>query len=379
MSAGFLDVDGDGDLDLHGARGEHLCVFTNDGGSFSGAPCSYESHSTKTRLIRDISGDGCPETVAANPAADTLTLAVSDCGGDANDLRWRLSELGAPRAFGDFDGNGTPDVIAASEQAVSVITLSASWEIIGTETIPASLWHVVREPIDFDGDGDLDVVGHDPEAVLLRNDGSAGFTITPLADLPDGEFRDFDGDADADAAARFIDGPDGEAVRLYLNADGLSFRGPIDTPVSPREDRWRFSDLDGDRDLDLITIDEDSGSGFSVYLYKAAGRFGAPVHYPAASAYTSVAFVDFDGDGRRDLLFKSGAALTSYLSDGAGGFAAGGTFLLEDAEPLAERREAPLVLDLNGDGIVDFAFFYTAPEPDDEVRREFLGVVLSAP
>ena len=167
------DLDDDGDLDLLlGTWNEGVQWFRNEGSSAAprwvldsaGAiPLGRGSHATPA--LGDVDGDG------------DLDLFIGESSGEINFLR----NEGTPRA---------PRFERVSE--------SLGGFDVGRRSIPSLL--------DYDGDGDLDlVVGRDESGVLAyRNDGHAGFKADPAFRMPTHSLAapawgDLDGDGRTEA------------------------------------------------------------------------------------------------------------------------------------------------------------------------------------
>ncbi len=172
---------------------------------------------------------------------------------------------GSPELAGDVDGNGTIDVITATwDGTVKSYTLQrnqgggvfvseplvAAGDATGTTNSGAL--------IDLDGDGDLDFAsGSDtggPQVLMCEN--AAGAFQPPISIPSSGfawqtlVFDDFDGDGDLDmlGAPRFTPGHVGDAATLWLHDGSLGFTESQRYLV---ESVHGSADLDGDGDLDV--------------------------------------------------------------------------------------------------------------------------------
>ena len=137
-----------------------------------------EAGAAEDVAIGDINGDGYPDVVAAVELAHLIYF--ENPGARAKTERWErhipivASGRGSfIRVFlADFDEDGRPEVVAANkgDQTGDAETLnSISWfELAGDPLDDASwieheltrvVWPINSQPVDLDGDGDLDVVG----------------------------------------------------------------------------------------------------------------------------------------------------------------------------------------------------------------------------
>lgn len=137
-----------------------------------------EAGAAEDAAIGDVNGDGYPDVVAAVELAHLIYF--QNPGPDARTTRWErlIPEITTGRGsfirvfLADFDEDGRPEVVAANkgDQAGDTLTLNTiSWfGVTGDPLDDASwvehvltrvVWPINSQPVDLDGDGDLDVVG----------------------------------------------------------------------------------------------------------------------------------------------------------------------------------------------------------------------------
>ncbi|HMQ32876.1 MAG TPA: VCBS repeat-containing protein, partial [Chloroflexaceae bacterium] len=112
------DLDGDGDLDVVSADFNQSWIARNDGAGGFGPPAIFTKGSYARPLLGDLDGDGDLDIVAdavyRNGGAGEVAARLSLEPADPADLGGQpLGGLDAV-ALGDFDGDGAPDVLAAS-------------------------------------------------------------------------------------------------------------------------------------------------------------------------------------------------------------------------------------------------------------------------
>jgi hypothetical protein len=249
---------------------------------------------------------------------------------------------------------------------------------------------------DFDGDGDLDLLGSRitgqgrREVVVLANagDGSLAAAGTPVDGYGLSPLRagDLNGDSRLDLAGGTFDPVHGKPgpIVVFLGRDGLVFDPPYQAhsgPV-PGTDRVLYlPDLDGDRAADLLT--QDTQDEVTTLLGLGDGSFGSPRTVRLDGAFLLAGIADLDGDRDLDLLLASDAPVWTSLhalrNDGKGNL---GGLALAGAGTWPERR---VLADLSGDGAADLATgealywnrgdgtFPTAGEPSRRIAGEPAG------
>lgn len=291
------DVDGDGDLDLltGGAYQTQLRLFVREASSWTDATARLPQQPTSVgdAELGDVDGDGDLDLVLADWGA-TSPGAQGYAGG-----RTRLYRNDAG-TFVDATPAQMPDVL-----------VKWSWDI---------------ELVDVDDDWDLDVLVSCKlctTSYLFRNDGHGTFASDADA-LPhfsnnyDFEPMDIDGDGDLDLVT-INDGPS-VTEHIFVNRGDGTFADETSTRLvgaanPPGADDnvavWLDYDADGDADLLVGSLGTDrllanDGSGHFTLVAGAT-----PNDTPAT---LGLAVADFDGDGRLDLLQGQGE-IQSALAD----------------------------------------------------------------
>ncbi|MGD8831334.1 MAG: VCBS repeat-containing protein, partial [Pseudomonadales bacterium] len=237
--------------------------------------------------IADVNGDGYPDVVVACELAHLIYL--QNPGREARTVEWprtippitehRGSYI---RAFlADFDGDGRPEISAANKGAQNPETLEQvektslslyhlpddplngdAWteQVLGSVLVPIN-----AEPVDLDGDGDLDVVAgsrNERRVLWFENRGAFEFVEHPIVieNAPDTlaitgfnmDYADLDGDGRTDivstawpGAIVLLEQPDTPDARWRFRRIGAT---PPDQLVSVR-----LADVDGDGDLDVFS------------------------------------------------------------------------------------------------------------------------------
>ncbi|MFK7895178.1 MAG: FG-GAP-like repeat-containing protein [Myxococcota bacterium] len=270
-----------------------------------------ESEQIAASDLTDFDADGDP---------DLLTVVLKGFGFQPTELELQLNNgagavetvlLGTialpetPRAAaaGDFDGDGTSDVVilgyeflgATSELAWSVerlagnglLSLAAPLASIPLSTTPSiGSGRGQLEAVDFDRDGDLDLIAtvNRQEVYWLENDGSFGFTINAISTAPleirDLKVADMDGDGRFDLI--LLDDISEQLLwKQNLGNEILTAEIALGSVVSP--DELSVGDIDGDGALDVATASRTNG-----------------VRWFRQTSLGSATLADTDGDGLDD-------------------------------------------------------------------------------
>lgn len=307
----LADFDGDGDVDvLVACELAHLVYFENPGRQARSArwarvilPLTTGRGSYIRAFAADFDGDGRPEVAAANKGDQNPDVATTS--------RHRLSLYLPPED--PLDGAGWRE------------------QVLGEVRIPIN-----SQPVDLDGDGDLDVVaGSRGEARVLWFENLGGLAFREhaieLQDPPEGlavtgfnmDYADLNGDGRLDIVSTAWPGSILALLRPARH-DGLwSWQllgsAPPDQLVSVR-----LGDIDGDGDPDifaggysrgprdhdgpLLTVNDPLGR---IAWFENPGRADAPwtrhdVARPKRGMYDQWLLRDLDGDGDLDAVGTRG-------------------------------------------------------------------------
>lgn len=346
-----VDIDGDANTDfIAGGYSNDLIWYEFDGiGELSQTSISIGGSGAPSIVSTDFDSDGDQDLLYAN--GDSLfwienndgmgTFSTPNmidsgyCFGCSN-RRDRL-------ATGDFDGNGTIDVIASIfSETIGTIYKYSNLDNQGTfdtrKIISEHLSINSIESIDVDNDGDLDLLskGLNYTSIYRNLDGNGNFGRQEAFSGPDvlidSEPIDIDNDGDLDIISiRDSQNPD---LVWYENIDGSGiFKNAqeINLNIETNSGTTVFDIIVGDIDMDgyqdfVLVVDKDdetvvwsrneNGSGSFSSLIEVATNIGRP---------RSVQLGDIDGDGDLDaVLFEdSYPNLVKWFEnlDGKGNFA----------------------------------------------------------
>ncbi len=230
-------------------------------------------------------------------------------------------------AWGDYDGDGSPDLVVAGDSGTAQVTRLYHGNSDGTfnENTNADLVGVSDGSLewgDFDNDGDQDLLltgwsGATPLTKIYRNNGNGTFTDinASLVGVGNGAatWGDYNNDGYLDVAVVGWIGGTGREARIYRNNGNGTFTGISAglTGVAWASAAW--GDYDGDGWVDLViagctTIVQAYGethcsdSSSLLYHNNGNGTFTQAGVTLTGAASGSLTWADYDNDGDSDLL-----------------------------------------------------------------------------
>ncbi|MGB3585289.1 MAG: FG-GAP-like repeat-containing protein [Tunicatimonas sp.] len=243
----FADLDNDGDLDAVASLYTRIRAFDPDeeeweiiwyenlgSGTFGERKPvgSGKGVFNKELKIFDSDQDGYPEVAAFNAVFKNNNGSFE-----------QSATIPIPLSVADLNGDGATDIIA-----------EGNWyenDGSGDYTIRTE---VEGTPVDFDGDGDIDLVLDERfivgDASWYENDGSGTFNVKTFSEVTEQneprEYVDIDTDGDADV---IIEGRN--ALSWKENTDGQGTFENNSVIVNEGIFRFQLNDTDGDSDPDL--------------------------------------------------------------------------------------------------------------------------------
>lgn len=340
LDAIFVDVDGDGDLDVVLAveNGENRLYFNDGEGRLTwkrGALGTGE-YDTEHVLSADFNADGYPDLIFVAEDDKSHQFFLGGRGGEFSDVTDRLPALseGNGLAVGDVNGDGFPDIVignSGSESGQNFLWLNDPERpghfIDATAThLPAvddDTQDIVLVDLDADDDLDMLVANETPPSRLLLNDGQGRFS--------------------------------GASERLELVA-----------PFETRQMHVFDADGDGSRDILMLNLtsnnqDWDKDPQVRLLVNDGQGRFidGTVDRLPFNTFSTwGGTIVDFNHDGAPDIIVGPiqvpgfvPLQVRAYANDGAGRFVDVTPAVIP--EETIGRSWGMAVGDLDGDGVDD--------------------------
>ena len=262
------DVDGDGDLDMLSGS----VLLLNLGSSEPFEPHDVGTIPSHDTEFADIDGDGVVDALANSDKAGLYWYEIPD----NPTQEWRAHLIAtaedhevhggvSPRAVGDIDGDGDPDIVTAQGWYENVNGEGLTWTFHRSLALgePHRYGIAVRTwVVDLDGDGDVDIVqteadNPDGRVAWFENDGRGTFTRHMIQD--EGEQLDFhslvvadfdhDGDLDVFSCGGPLSADDRYHNIVWENDSGAWTKHVVaDQPCHEAQG----GDVDGDGDVDIV-------------------------------------------------------------------------------------------------------------------------------
>jgi FG-GAP-like repeat/Cep192 domain 4 len=368
------DLNGDGKPDLVAAtattaQGGVDVLIGNGDGTFQAAvfySVPALDRWTDDVAIGDFDGDGIPDVAAVNSSGNDVSIFKGNGDGTfQNTIDYGAGINPEQVIVGDFNSDGHLDLAATGGYLSGYVTVLVG---MGGGTFTSSKgYSTAATPAygslagDFNGDGNLDLVGAGfagtgSVSVLLGNsDGTfQNHVDTAVGSYPAYEAAgDFNRDGKLDMVVANTDPTTGsERISVLLGNGDRTFTDTNDIALPSLADNIVVADFNNDGNPDFATIQQLSTSA-SVFLGRGNGTFANPNQVPLSTnqSYLSLFTADFNNDGKPDLAtsINTGTVLI-LLGNGDGTF--------QPATSSFSGDTLVAVGDFNGDGKTDLLVYY---------------------
>jgi len=396
----LADLDGDSDLDVVAALDDNgsgvgkIQWYENDleSGSTTWTMSEVETRNeARDVACADFDGDGDPDivSVAHNGTGDDVRLHLNTGSGGS----WTHSTIAATIAgatrvsVSDLDTDGDVDVLASPNTGTAIWYASSAVATAWTaHTVASSTGGSAVLAADFVGDGDRDLLiagtGGIGLAANLRlhpefSDGASSATV--LIDDPQWvEPVDFDGDGDLDVL--YCNRSTPNQVRWLSNDDGVGGAWTDDNLFNGSTSgsglqEVRPADIDQDGDMDVLSVSAVNKKVIWVESVpigtSPTGCTGPYCGYETIQSSVSfgaargIEIGDIDADGDVDVLSTSFGNDRVYWFENDGPSTGGWTGTLLFPPPIDQPVDVELG-DLDGDGTLDAVVAFSAAT--DEIR-----------
>ena len=374
LAIGDLDGDGIPDVAVSNYGANTVSVLRNTSTSGTVSFATHVDLATGTGplfvTIGDISGDGKPDLVVANPGANTVSVLRSvassgsiTTGSFATHVDFLTGSSPYTVTVGDLDGDGLPDMVVTNvgDNTVSVLhqivpvypptitvvnpssaTVGSTVTITGTNFNTTSANNIV-----FFGATQATVTA--ATATQLTVTVPAGATYAPITELNSGTNMSCFGISNFNP----IYSP------AKTNITSTDFATKVDLIAGSGPRTVAIGDLDGDGKPDLVEVNSNTTT-ISVFRNitsagtLTSGSFAAKVDFTVGSGPVAVIVGDIDGDGKPDLIVTNGSSntvsvLRNTSTSGTISFATKVDFTTSTG------TFAVAIGDLDGDGKLDLA------------------------
>jgi hypothetical protein len=323
-------------------------------------------------VVADFNGDGDLDVAGAryyDYDAGWMLIESNGAGGFAGATQYRSGEYAQGIEAADMDADGDLDVLVVNHGS---LTVTVHENDAGTFRVPpvstqGSGLTLGMDAADLDLDGDLDVVDGDYLLYRHMNNGDGTFTSHEFNPVLGRKYRfkldDINGDQYPDLL--FIRHPDTPPYNFYWalnNGDGSFGAGNVLPLNSCGTGDIDTLDWDADGDPDVVITDHlgcPSQEGVKLILVEnnGDGTFEPPVKIINFLSIDPLRVItgDFDGDGHQDIVGTLSERIAFWRGNGDGTFQ---DQVMSDIDPSSTNERTPWHItadDFDGDGVLDIA------------------------
>ncbi len=342
------DVDGDGENEIvfttfFFGLDALLIVLEKDGSVAPGFPVVV-SGAFKSNSLADLDGDGDDEILINGNDGSGLIEAYQGNGNPVSGFPFNLGDItsGATVSTGDIDQDGKLELIAMSFSELYVLEEDGSLDPnFPNPWSPPDSTHgfnsyAAASLVDFDGDGDLEIVFH----TAIRNQNPGGINTAPTIhvlhhdgtpmtgwpqDLPIPNIDQLGGgataiqaplsvaDIDNDNSLDIVVGdvtlcPDDCTVVMAWDQSGTPKSGFPITGIGATQMQVMIADIDGDGTMELFKDNNKAANPNESFNHDGTPLAGW--EFPNHDGYGQMEFGDIDNDGFMDFIAPVNNATT---------------------------------------------------------------------
>jgi len=321
-SVAWGDYDSDGDLDAlitgdHGSGPYVAAIYRNDAGEFANINAGLTGIYNSAVAWGDYDNDGDPDILACGRnSSNSKTFIYRNDNGAFIQLEAGLPTIGSDGAvaWGDYDNDGDLDALIAGAYSCRIFnnTNGVFTDIAAGLPAVSNCW---VDWGDFDNDGDLDIfvmgdIGGMLKSAICRNDQGIFTEIqTAIKPLAGGSssWCDFDKDHDLDLLLTGFDEFLEPNTTIYSNLGNMEFMDVYPGLMGASLGTAAWADYDNDGDADILLTGQNAGCGtLSSMVYRNDDNtIFTDIDAPLDGAERgSAAWADFDNDGDADILIS---------------------------------------------------------------------------
>jgi surface-anchored protein len=251
-----------------------------------------------------------------------------------NFLDPNITSASAPQLV-DLNGDGKLDLAIAGAGGVGYILGVGDGSFSPVQYLPGSIG--ARNDlvaIDFDGDGDVDLLNLQANATdtadilsLYRNDGTANFTrVELITSLPRFSSQVEAADLNGDGRLDVVYGRGNTGVAYAMQQANGTLGSEVILPVTLTTASAQVTDLDADGDHDIVVGNRTGANNGAITVFKNSGSgvFTAAQTISTGNFPSVLKLTDMNGDGRMDivstqLVANTRAGYFPQLADGTFG------------------------------------------------------------
>ncbi len=364
LAAGDLDADGRPDLVATEGTDGNVVVALNTASpdcpraSFGDAPRAFFAGDGPVSVaVADLDEDGHDDLVSAAYSGNTLEVLRGSGNGYSRSGGVPLPGFPRGVAAADFNVDGHADIVAAFGNQVQLFLGDGTGALVGGGSAGAGTLTSAVVAGDFDGNGTPDVVATSQatgEVYFFPGDALGGLGAARITPVGTGPRALAAGYLNAGGVLDLVVANSGaNSVSVLLgNGDGSFSVSTL--PMAPGKGPWGIAlgSFDGGGTLDIVTADHDaSPASVTVWLGAGDGTFGSPTSHTVPGVFPfAVAALDVTDDSNDDITVVTGSdALVLLVGDGGASFAAPVEF------PVRTRPSEIAALDADADGRPDLA------------------------